>query len=359
MSVNDKILDEITGHSVDLQRLDASVRKKVLKQLKTLEADLVEELRRSTLWNARTTQTQQKRLKVLLEKTRETIKTAFSQIAKDNAKELQQVSSLAEAQVVKTLNVSLNMEVASVGMSASVLNAIAKDTVFEGATNKEWWSRRSETFRLKFQDTIRKGLVKGQTVDELITALIGRRVNRYLDGALRSEYRGAEALVRTGIQSVANQARLEAYNQYNDLIKGIEWVATLDNRTSQVCRGLDGLTWDLDRNPIGHKIKYPGTTAHWNCRSTQVPIVKSWKELGAKGKYNEIPESTRASMDGQVSEKVGYEDWLKRKSKSFQEDVLGKTKRKLWQEGKVGFTDLVDQSGNALTIDQIQNKLKT
>jgi len=329
MSVNDKILDEITGHSVDLQRLETTVKKRVLKQLKSLESELVDEIKKSTVWGAKMPQTKKKRLKVLLTQIRETIKTAYVQVAKDSLTELSQVASLAEAQAVASLNTAISVEITSTVMSKSMLKSIASDTLIEGAQSKEWWARRGEAFRLRFSDTVRKGMMKGETTDEIISNLTGTKVNRYKDGALYANYRSADALVRTSIQAVANEARLQTYAENDDLIKGIEWVATLDNRTSPLCQGLDGLTWDNNRKPIGHNILWPGTTAHWGCRSTQVPIIKSWKELGAKGKFKEIPESTRASMDGQVSKKQGYEKWLGSKSKKFQEDALGVGKRKL------------------------------
>ena len=357
MSVNDDILDEITGHSVNLQRLEASVKKRVLNQLKDLEKQLVKELQDSTMWGAKMPQTQKKRLKVLLAQTRETIKTAYAKIAIESSKELAEVAHLAELQAVSSINKSLKVELLSVSISKQQLRAIASDTLIEGAPSKEWWKRRSEAFRLKFTDTVRQGMMKGQTTDEVISAIVGTKVNRYKDGALFGNYRSADALVRTSIQSVANEARLQTYAENDDIIKGIEWVSTLDNRTSQVCASLDGLTWDNNREPIGHGILFPGTTAHWGCRSTQVPVIKSWEELGAKGKFKEIPESTRSSLDGQVSDKLGYETWLKGKPKAFQEDVLGVGKRKLWKEGKLSFTDLVNQSGNPLTLEQIKNRL--
>lgn len=185
----------------------------------------------------------------------------------------------------------------------------------------------------------------------------GTKTNQYKDGFMYGKRRGAEALVRTSVQVVANEARLQTYENNDDIVKGIEWVSTLDARTSSTCRALDGLMWDNERKPIGHSKKFVGVTAHWNCRSTQVPVLKSWKELGAKKKFKEITESTRASMDGQVSAKKNYEKWLKSKSESFQKEVLGKGKWELWQKGELGFTDMVDQTGNPLTLDQLKSEL--
>jgi hypothetical protein len=358
LSVNDRILDEITGHSVDLQRLEASVKFKIRKELKKLERGLIQELNDSNMWDAKREQTKLKRLKVLLKQTKETIKSTYSVISKDHIKTLTGVAALAEKQAVKSINKAINFELASVTMSKQMLKAIASDTLFEGAPSKEWWARRSEAFHGRFADTVRQGMMRGETTDQIISNLVGTKVNRYKDAAFFANFRSADALVRTSIQSVANESRLMTYADNDDIIKEIEWVSTLDSRTSDTCKALDGLKWkNPSREPVGHNTVFVGTTAHWGCRSTQVPITKSWEELGAKGDFNEIPESTRASMDGQVSSKLGYEGWLKSKPEKFQRDVLGSTKFDLWNKGNLKFTDMVNQSGNALTLSQLNIKL--
>jgi len=357
-SVNDKILDEITGYSVDLQRLESSVKIKIRKELKKLEQSLVKELNTSKLLEAKRTQTKVKRLKTLLKQTEETIVSTYKTIAKDHTKILTGVASLAEKQAVKSINTAIKFEITSVSMSKQMLKAIASDTLIEGAPSAEWWSRRGKAFQARFSDTIRQGMMRGDDTGTITRALIGTNKNKFKDGALQVNRRSAEALVRTSIQSVANESRLMTYADNDDVIKEIEWVSTLDSRTTQTCISLDGLKWrNPDKKPVGHNIAFVGTTAHWGCRSTQVPITKSWEELGAKGKFKEIPESTRASMDGQVSEKLGYEGWLKTKPKEFQREVLGKKKYELWGKGKLSFTDMVNQSGNALTLEQLGVKL--
>ena len=357
-SVNDKILDEITGYSVDLQRLESSVKIKIRKELKKLEQSLVKELNASKLLKAKRTQTKVKRLKALLKQTEETIVSTYKTIAKDHTTILTGVAALAEKQVVKAINTAVKFEVSTVAMSKQMLKAIASDTLIEGAPSSEWWSRRSKAFQARFSDTIRQGMMRGDDTGTITRALIGTAKNKFKDGALQANRRSAEALVRTSIQSVANESRISTYADNDDLVKEIEWVSTLDAKTSQICMTLDGKKWkNPNMKPVGHNITFPGATAHWGCRSTTVGVTKSWKELGAKGKFKEFPESTRASMDGQVSEKLSYEGWLKTKPTEFQREVLGKKKHKLWQEGKLSFTDMVDQSGNALTLEQLENKI--
>jgi len=357
-SVNEIVKDEIIGHSVDLNRLETQMKKDVVKELKNLEADLIKKLEKSNILNGKPmTKFKQKRLKALLKQTQDTIQTAYKQARDTLNTDLIKVAGISEAQTISSLNTAIKVEALSTGLSKQALKSIASQTLIDGAPSKEWWNRRGTAFKDKFSDTVRKGMLAGDTTDNVVRSLRGTRAMRYKDGVLAGNYRSAEALVRTSIQTVANEARIETYRENDDLIKGFEWSATFDSRTSEICASLDGKQWDLEYNPLGHGTPFPGMIAHWNCRSTTVAIVKSWKELGAKGKFKEIPKSTKASMDGQVSGKKNYEAWLKGKSKAVQEDVLGVGKRKLWKEDKLKFSDLVSGSGKPLTLEQLHTKL--
>ena len=357
MNANEKILDKITGFSVDIQRYEASVQKKIVKSLRALEKQLIVDLKESNVVGSVRKQTERKRLKALIVKTRETIAFAYKDIANEQLIILKEVAELSELQTVSAINTSLKADIVTPAMSKSTLNAIASDTLIEGAPTKEWWTRRTGQFKSKFEDTIRMGILQGLSTDAMVSSIVGTKVNRFKDGALYSQYRGADALVRSSIQTIANTSRLDTYQNNKDVIKGIEWVSTFDNRTSQICMSLDGLQWDMNYQPIGHSRAFVGSTAHWNCRSTQVPITKSFEELGAKGKFAEIPNSTRASMDGQIAGGKTYEEWLRSKSKPFQIEVLGVEKQKLWKAGKIGFSDLVNQRGNPLTLQEIKAKI--
>lgn len=46
--------------------------------------------------------------------------------------------------------------------------------------------------------------------------------------------RNAEAIVRTGVQQVANDARLEIVKQNSDIVTGEQIIAILDGRTSAI-----------------------------------------------------------------------------------------------------------------------------
>ncbi len=85
-----------------------------------------------------------------------------------------------------------------------------------------------------------------------------------------------------------------------------------------------------------------------------MPILKSWRDLGVD--EDEIPATTRASMDGQVAAKQSFEQWLKKQPTSRQDTVLGATAADLWRRDKINFRDLLDQSGRPLTTEQLRAK---
>lgn len=72
-------------------------------------------------------------------------------------------------------------------------------------------------------------------------------------------------LARTEVNYICNQADLDVYKVIG--IEDYEYLATLDMRTSDICRGLDGTVHKVSHATVG--VNYP--PMHPNCRSTTVP----------------------------------------------------------------------------------------
>jgi hypothetical protein len=77
-----------------------------------------------------------------------------------------------------------------------------------------------------------------------------------------------------------------------------------------------------------------GPPRHFNCRSRLRPVTKSFKELGVDAA--EVPVSTRASMDGQVPADITFNQFLKKKPKSFQDALLGPKRAELHHVNATG-----------------------
>ena len=89
-----------------------------------------------------------------------------------------------------------------------------------------------------------------------------------------------------------------------------------------------------------------------NCRSTQAPVTKSWRELGVD--MDEVPAGTRASMDGQVPAETTYLEWLGKQPAGVQDEVLGPTRAKLYRDGKLPMDRMYGDKGQWLSIDQLR-----
>ena len=119
---------------------------------------------------------------------------------------------------------------------------------------------------------------------------------------------------------------------------------------SDLCQSLDGQRFDLGEGPLA--------PAHPNCRSTVVPVTKTFRELGI-----DIPgmsEGDRANVDGPVPARLTYFEWLKTQPESFIEAALGPTRAKLFVDGGISaqaFAKLqLGRNFEPLTIEEMRAK---
>lgn len=226
-----------------------------------------------------------------------------------------------------------------------VLQKAATLKPFNGAVLGDWISDLRQNDLKRTWRTILDDIVAGETTDRIIRDVVGSRSLRYKDGVREVTRRGAQALVRTSINHATNQGRQQVWEKNDDLVKGVKWVATLDTKTTPVCRDRDGDVYAVDDGPR--------PPAHPNCRSTTVSVLKSWRELGFD--VDELPAGTRASMDGQVPAGTTYYQWLAKQSKERQIEVLGPTRYDMWKKQGISPDRFVNDQGKILTLPEIRS----
>jgi len=195
------------------------------------------------------------------------------------------------------------------------------------------------------------GFYEGKTTAEIVRDVIGTKSQNYKNGILNVSRTNAERMVRTALSHTSSVARNKTFTDNSDLIPYYEWVSTLDGRTSPVCRARDGNVYKVSKGPL--------PPAHYNCRSTTAPLFKSDVKVDGKKLTKLDQGGTRASIDGQVSADLNYNDWLKKQSKAFQVDVLGKDKAKLFRDGGITMDKFVNDRGQALTLAELKTKYPT
>lgn len=333
--INDDLANEILSRELNLNRYDASLRNRSIEVLRELE-DKIQTILRGNLSTFNRTELNEK-----LRLVREAINDSYEQIAELTAEELGTVAVKEADFLQETVNNLTKVELFSEKPSASQLISLAVNAVVQGAILANWWKRQAADtyFRISTQARIGYGSSQNNIADQVSMQMTTGR-------------RNADALIKTAVHTVSSLSRERMYKDNSGVMKGKVYVAVLDNRTSIQCIAYDGSTYDMDNKPIGKKsLPYRELPAHFNCRSIYMPILKSFKEIGSD--YQEMPKSTRSSMDGQVPEETSFKDFLDRKGEAFQDEVLGKGKAKLWRDGKITLQQLLDQSGNPIPLKEL------
>ena len=237
------------------------------------------------------------------------------------------------------------LRIETVTPSAEQIIAAVNSRPFQGKLLREVYRELPQAAFRRVRDTIRGGFVEGRTTDQIVRDIRGTRAQGFKDGIVEQTRRQAEAVVRTAVNHTANTAREYTYERNSDLIKGVRWNATLDGRTTLICASRDGVVYKPGKGPR--------PPAHFNCRSSTSPILKSWRELGFDA--DEVPQGTRASMNGQVPADQDYDAWLRRQPREFQDDVLGERKAALFRQG-VRVDRFVDRKGREYTLEQLKRR---
>ena len=251
--------------------------------------------------------------------------------------------------IANGINGSIGIDLVSKLPTDRTVQKIVNTSLMDGLTISEWLGKQDKAFQETLTKQIRLAVIEGETNPQIVSRL---------KGALDiKNNNNIKTIVRTAVATVTNQVRMETYKENSDVFKGWEWSGTLDSKIRPEHLLLDGSEWDLNGkglNEKGKKYKFRKSPDGWNCRCLLLPITKSFKELGLD--IDEIPAGTRSSIDGYVSSNLSASDWFESKSKSFQEEYLGKSRYQLFKDGKITFSDLVNQNGKTLTVKQLKEK---
>lgn len=361
MTANATLRDEAIGHAIDQRRYAASIVRRVIavlnRQDARLAAALAEALERMPADSFTV-----ERLEKLLGSVREVNARAYAAAMDELRAGMRGMAEAAVAAQAAALNTAIPASI----LAAHPLTAVAWEQAYAAALSRPFqgrllsgWARNVEAGRMEsIRNTIRAGYMDGLTTDQIVRRIRGTRAKGYADGLLDRSRREVQTIVQTALSHTAQTARSELYGANADIIKAVRWDSTLDTRTSEICRIRDGKLYTPDTHkPVGHSIPWLGGPgrAHFNCRSVDIPVLKSFRELGID--MDEIPAGTRSSMDGQVPAETTYGQWLKRQSAARQDDILGPTRGKLFRAGKVSFDRFYDDKGRILTIDELRRRL--
>jgi len=370
-TIPNKLASAAIKDQVNLNRYSINLSKKVVELLDTAQSEIVAAIAKNDPTAPTMTKWKAARLEKLNEDISAILDSSFKDIKKTSLGELLQVGHTQASNVVSATNKAIGVDLFQVTLTPENVTAIVQNTMIDGNIIGAWWDKQKDTAKSKLvaqmaagTQALQIGMVQGESVGQLISRVRGTKLT---PGVMSVTKREAAALTRTSVMQVAGAVRHETLKANSDVLNGYEIVATLDDRTTLLCSALDGKRYDLDFQPIGHKIPYPiqgGPPFHWGCRSCLVGITKSYAELvGAKSPLPQkvikeldanIPIGERASMNGPVSGLQTYDDWIKFEPEDVQKEILGQGKWKLWKENKLDMADLINNAGRELTIKELQ-----
>jgi SPP1 gp7 family putative phage head morphogenesis protein len=247
------------------------------------------------------------------------------------------------------------------GLSVNLFKSVLDANPFEGLILEHWVEGQSVNTVTQVRKQIQLGVANNETLDDIVRRVRGRSagilrdsngdairtkrggfVHQFEGGVLDATTRQTEAIVRTAVNFIANNAHMRTFEENDDVVGWVEFLAVLDGRTTLICASLDGKRWRMDDPDI----RQP--PLHYGCRSVLVPVI-DWDELGIEAP----PESGRASESGPVRAGLNYEQWLRRLPAARQDKILGAKRAALFRRG-TSLGDMVRQDGSVIRLDELE-----
>ncbi|MGX1902423.1 minor capsid protein [Thermolongibacillus altinsuensis] len=218
-------------------------------------------------------------------KLEEMIQQEMKQLAKAEAKTMYQI--LTTIYSVAFYKTAYTFEK---NMGAAISFKLLRKEFIDEVVNFNWsgipfseriWSNVDNLVK-SLRTELYQGIQNGESLDK-----IAKRIN----GQFKSGINRSQRLIRTESARVISSAQEKIYKD-SGVVQYLMYTATLDNRTSDICRSRDGRKWRID-DPNRPKIP-----AHPNCRSCWIPVIEGYE-----------PKKRKDNETKQIIEYKNYEDW--------------------------------------------------
>ncbi len=395
MAFAEELFDAEIRHAIGIRRFMGSEVKRVLELLDQSDAELTAMLRRELKQG---TPFKSARMRQLQKDIRALRRELWKTVRATDKSEMLALSKAEQEFVKRTFEAMIPVSIEYATVSAEMLNALVVSKPFAGGANAartlhQWWSGLERADATRVMESLQMGMVQGETVDQMVS-----RVRKTLPLTRRN----AEAVVRTATNHVTNAVRGAFHQANEDILSAVRWSAVLDGRTSAICRARDGHYAPVsgtDYTGVPKPHLHPPTArppAHPNCRSQMTAVLdddgvaekigtrafvrdvrtrrkreidfraqaheaagdKKWKRWTVKQRNAAIKRQrlswTKENI-GTVRADVSYDQWLRRQSTAFQNEVLGVAKGRAFRKG-LKLDQFVDRRGSELTLLELKEK---
>lgn len=252
------------------------------------------------------------------------------------------------------------IDLANIAYTRSIFD-IQKGTGFLFSFSSMPFSRIEEILRMNWSGQLFSKRIWGNTADlnqkikqELLAGFMTGRSYAKTAAKIQEQMQvrvwEARRLVRTESTYIANMAELESYKECG--IKKYRFVATLDLRTSDICRGMDGKEFDVENAMPG--VNLP--PLHPWCRSTTIAVIDGVVTDGIKRRARD-PKTGKTYL---VPANMTYKEWQKTLQSDGKDDIINSGSDKNMNVDVVidKFTPCLIKRETGEIVDTITEKIK-
>lgn len=245
----------------------------------------------------------------------------------------------------KQINEAVGADVAVVPRKERVSGAVVAMGIL-GASLLSWVHHHRDA--LRFQ--VRRVMATAPTTsrDDTLGAL---------RAAMDTARRNVEVLVNTAIGATHATVADEILIANPGVVKGIQHCSILDSKVSDLCRSRSGARWLADGTPVGHTKELRRPPLHPNCRSSLIHWMPAAKDLPPELRARVDATGKAGRLTGRAPKEPTLGEFLKTRSEAEQKKILGEAQWRLWQQGKITTSDLLNQSSRPLTLSKFRRFL--
>jgi hypothetical protein len=264
-SVNQQIADALTNRQLHAGRVESGLRREVWAILAVLEADILAALKLADPMAISLLARRRRAVETLVgEEVEPLVTSRYARLAALLTAALLRLARNEASAVQDIINEATGEETIADLPSATTLRRAVEDTLIPtpssatdlSAPGEEWWQRQSAGLVQRVHDQLLVSVSLEETLTQAVGRVRGTSDNAFRDGLMERGRQDAARLVRTQVTNAVSEARGAVADANAGPLMVIHQ-SILDNRTSLVCIGRNGLKYTVPGyNPIGHHVPY-------------------------------------------------------------------------------------------------------
>ncbi|ENT3302063.1 minor capsid protein [Acinetobacter baumannii] len=340
------LLDALVSHQAYLYRLSSTEINNLLTQFDSLSSEMLSKLRdllddlsdaeKTALMAAQYTTPALKEVRTLVQTWQASVASGLLESFTVSATALAVYEATYQAKTLANRKIEPN--------GKTLFNKAKKTPLSGGVLLDYLFEKIADDAKVRVEQTIRDGLSRGQTNQQIVQRIKGKKALNYQDGLLDQSRNQISTMVRTARSHVSNVALNETYQSIG--VEYVKFIATLDSRTSKICMGYSDRVYKKDE-------PHPVPPLHPNCRSILIPVSDdSGKTIGMRPFNNKVNGEGEI---GVVDSNTTFKGWFDKQDAAFQKSWLGPTRYKLFKEGKYSLDKFIDPlTGQPFTLAELK-----